>query len=113
MTATAEIVTANGQTCCSSRRGAALHPTKPAEAQANGGGGLVASLLPVSPGLGPGADPERPGAMARCGRSGCCGDGQPVAVPVTVGSSDGRMTEVTGEGLERACRSLRQFGATP
>jgi HlyD family secretion protein len=27
-------------------------------------------------------------------------DGQPIAVPVTVGSSDGRMTEVTGEGLE-------------
>jgi len=27
-------------------------------------------------------------------------DGQPVAVPVTVGNSDGRMTEVTGERLE-------------
>jgi len=26
-------------------------------------------------------------------------DGQPVAMSVTIGSSDGRMTEVTGEGL--------------
>ena len=38
-------------------------------------------------------------------------DGQPVAMSVTIGSSDGRMTEVTGEGLAPGLpRHYRQFG---
>ena len=64
--------------------------------------GLVASLMPRPPRS---LAPRRQSANAKGARSAArqiwvLRDGQPVAVPVTVGSSDGRMTEVTGEGLE-------------
>jgi HlyD family secretion protein len=43
-------------------------------------------------------------------------DGQAVAVPVTPGISDGRMTEVTGDGLQEGMEVItdqRAAGAAP
>lgn len=65
------------------------------------GGGLVGSLMPRPPGAGT----QRTGATgARTSTGGArqvwtLKDGQPVAVPVTVGVSDGRMTEVSSPAL--------------
>ena len=102
MTATAEIVTAERENVLLVPNAALrFTPPQPAEAQSSGGG-LVASLLPRPPRS---LAPRRQSANAKGSKSAArqiwiLRDGQPVAVPVTVGSSDGRMTEVTGEGLE-------------
>ena len=106
MTATAEIVTAERENVLLVPN-AALRFTPPQsnEAEPKGGSGLLASLMP-----------RPPRSMMRSGKQptntkGSKGvgvarqiwilrDSQPVALPVTVGSSDGRMTEVTGEGVE-------------
>ncbi len=103
MTATAEIVTAERDNVLLVPNAALrFTPPKPAEAQPSSGGGLVASLLPRPPrGLGSRSRPQNAkGARGAARQIWLLRDGQPVAVPVTVGSSDGRMTEVTGEGLE-------------
>jgi len=102
MTATAEIVTTERENVLLVPNAALrFTPPQPAEAQSSGGG-LVASLLPRPPfaqeyraGLAAQRLAQQVAVTALVLR-----DGQPVAVPVTVGSSDGRMTEVTGEGLE-------------
>lgn len=102
MTATAEIVTTERENVLLVPNAALrFTPPQPAEAQSSGGG-LVASLLPRPPRS---LAPRRQSANAKGGKAVArqiwvLRDGQPVAVPVTVGSSDGRMTEVTGEGLE-------------
>lgn len=103
MTATAEIVTTERENVLLVPNAALrFTPPPPAETQSKSGGGLLASLLPRPPrSLAPRNRPQN----ARATRGGArqiwvLRDGQPVAVPVTVGSSDGRMTEVTGEGLE-------------
>ena len=102
MTATAEIVTAERENVLLVPNAALrFTPPQPAEAQSSSGG-LVASLLPHPPRS---LAPRRQSANAKGGKSTArqiwiLRDSQPVAVPVTVGSSDGRMTEVTGEGLE-------------
>jgi HlyD family secretion protein len=117
MTATAEIVTAERDNVLLVPNAALrFTPPKPAEAQANGGGGLVASLLPRPPrGLGPRSRPQNArGARGAARQIWLLRDGQPVAVPVTVGSSDGRMTEVKGEGLEPGLPVITaSLGATP
>ncbi|MFO1421821.1 MAG: efflux RND transporter periplasmic adaptor subunit [Candidatus Competibacteraceae bacterium] len=103
MTATAEIVTTERENVLLVPNAALrFTPPPPSEAQSSGGGGLVASLLPRPP---RGLAPRRQSTNAKSGKGAVrqiwvLRDGQPVAVPVTVGSSDGRMTEVTGEGLE-------------
>ncbi|MDS4021124.1 MAG: efflux RND transporter periplasmic adaptor subunit [Candidatus Competibacter sp.] len=101
MTATAEIVTAERENVLLVPNAALRFTPPPPEAQSSGGG-LVASLLPRPP---RGLAPRRQSTNAKGGKGAArqiwiLRDGQPVAVPVTVGSSDGRMTEVTGEGLE-------------
>ena len=117
MTAIAEIVTAERNNVLLVPNAALrFTPPKPAEAQANSGGGLVASLLPRPPrGLGPRSRPQNAkGARGAARQIWLLRDGQPVAVPVTVGSSDGRMTEVTGEGLEPGLPVITaSLGATP
>ncbi len=100
MTATAEILTAERENALLVPNAALrFTPPQPAEAPSTGGG-LLASLLPR---------PPRPPTTKRVRetpdknatqRVWVLRDGQPVAVPVTVGHSDGRMTEITGEGLE-------------
>ncbi|TSE31872.1 efflux RND transporter periplasmic adaptor subunit [Tepidimonas charontis] len=65
---------------------------------ASGSGSLAGMLLPKAPSVGR--------KTARLDNRGgprqlwVLRDGQPVAIPVTVGISDGRMSEVSGEGIE-------------
>ena len=103
MTATAEIVTAERENVLLAPNAALRFTPPPDDAQTSQGGGLLSSLLPRPPrGMGGG---RRGGRVASDKRGGLrqiwvLRDGQPVAVPVTVGSSDGRATEVAGEGLD-------------
>ncbi|KAB2930434.1 MAG: efflux RND transporter periplasmic adaptor subunit [Candidatus Contendobacter sp.] len=102
MTATAEIVATERENVLLVPNAALrFTPPPPPDAQSSSGGGLVASLLPRPP---RGLAPRRQSGNARGARSAVrqiwvLRDGQPVAMSVTIGSSDGRMTEVTGEGL--------------
>jgi HlyD family secretion protein len=93
-------------------------PTQEAAATAaaapNSGGGVVSKLVPRMP---------RPGGRKTAGGSGLAAkqvwilkDGQAVAVAVTPGISDGRMTEVTGEGLQEGVAVItdqRAAGSAP
>ena len=84
-------------------------------APAASSGGMVSKLVPRMP--------RRGGASKTAGDSGLGAkqvwvlkDGQAVAVPVTVGISDGRMTEVTGEGIQEGVAVItdqRAAGAAP
>ncbi|MBK8508475.1 MAG: efflux RND transporter periplasmic adaptor subunit [Candidatus Competibacteraceae bacterium] len=103
MTATAEIVTAERENVLLAPNAALrFTPPKPEEARQTQSGGLLASLLPRPPrSMGGG---RRGGRVASDSKGGprqlwTLRDGQPVALPVTVGSSDGRMSEVAGEEL--------------
>ena len=104
MTATAEVVTAERENVLLVPNAALrFTPPRPDEAQPAQSGGILASLLPRPPrGMGGG----RRGGRVSSEKKGVprqiwvLRDGQPVAVPVTVGNSDGRMTEVSGDGLE-------------
>lgn len=103
MTATAEIVTAERENVLLVPNAALrFTPPAPEEAQGDSGGGLLASLLPRPP---RGIGGRRGGGRSTAERRNVprqiwiLRDGQPVAMPVTVGHSDGRMTEVSGEGL--------------
>jgi len=115
MTATAEIVTTERENVLLVPN-AALRFTPPPPPEAQSSGGLVSSLLPRPPRS---LAPRRQSANARGARSAArqiwtLRDGQPVAVSVTVGSSDGRMTEVTGGGLELGLPVITaSLGATP
>lgn len=103
MTATAEIVTTERANVLLVPNAALrFTPPQPAEAESKSGGGLLASLLPRPPRS---LTQRRRPTNAKDTRSAArriwiLRGGQPVAVPVTVGSSDGRMTEVMSEGLE-------------
>ncbi|HOW74373.1 MAG TPA: efflux RND transporter periplasmic adaptor subunit [Candidatus Competibacteraceae bacterium] len=117
MTATAEIVTTERENVLLVPNAALrFTPPPPPEAQSSGGGGLVASLLPRPPRS---LVPRRQSGNARGARSAArqiwiLRDGQPIAVSVTVGSSDGRLTEVTGEGLEPGLPVITaSLGTTP
>jgi len=98
MTATAEITTVE-RTGVLLVPNAALRYTPPTAASPQPReGGIVSRLLPR---------PPRPSVRAANGNHNGGGqtvwvlrDGQPVAVSVTVGSTDGRFTEVTGGELE-------------
>jgi HlyD family secretion protein len=85
-----------------------------AAAGAAASGGVVSKLVPRMP---------RGGARKTAGGTGLAAkqvwilkDGQPVAVPVTTGISDGRMTEVSGDGLQEGMAVItdqRAAGAAP
>ena len=65
----------------------------------SGGGGIVSSLMPRPPG---GNAPRKTGTTARGGAERqlwVLQDGRPVAIAVKTGLSNGRQTEVSGEGL--------------
>ncbi len=107
MTANAEIVTAERENVLLAPNAALrFNPPRPEAAQAGGNdGGLLGSLLPRPPRSVTGGGRRGGGRAAGERRGGprqlwILRDGQPVAVPVTVGQSDGRVTEVSGEGLE-------------
>jgi len=102
MTATAEIVTAERQDVLLVPNAALrFTPPRPAANDApKGGGGLLASLLPRPP-----RPPDTKVASTTPDKSAAqqvwvLREGQPTPVAVTVGQSDGRMTEVTSAELE-------------
>ena len=69
-----------------------------ASAAANGSGGIVSALLPRPPGTG--AQRRAGTDTSRVRQVWVLDGGQPRAVPVTPGASDGRLTEVTSEQLQ-------------
>jgi HlyD family secretion protein len=108
MTATAQIV-ANRRSSVLIAPASALR-FQPAAAQpAAGQQGLVASLTP-----------RMPGANRRARNNGngeqqlwILRDGQPVAMPVTVGATDGQSTEVSGPGLSAGMAVITSQTGTP
>lgn len=111
MTATADITTARREDVVLVPN-AALRFT-PAAEEANDvetGGGIVSKLLPRPPHM---ARTRRPGARPDQPRVWVLRDGQPVPVDVTVGVSDGHVTEVTGGDLRAGMELVtEQAGAT-
>ncbi|HRD46797.1 MAG TPA: efflux RND transporter periplasmic adaptor subunit [Caulobacter sp.] len=102
MTATAEIV-ADRRSGVLLVPAAALRFTPPAiESAAGRTGGIVSSLMPRMPGAGRGSRNGGGGAQ----RLWVLRDGQPVALPVTVGATDGQWTEVAGDGLNPGLRVI-------
>jgi len=95
MTATAELVVKHLTDAVLLPNAALRFVPATETATATGGGGLVGRLLPRHP-RSSSARLENAGAAGRHQRVWVLRDGQPVAVPVTVGSTDGRMTEVVG-----------------
>ncbi len=107
MTATAEITTAKRDDVLLVPN-AALRFAPPApQAGKSEGGGLVGSLLPRFPR----SKQSRPanGAAKNGTRTlWTLRDGQPAPLPVTVGASDGRMTEVTGGELQAGMKVITE-----
>ncbi len=116
MTATAEIVTAEPENVLLVPN-AALRFTPPKQAtnaQTDNGGGLLASLLPRPPRSATAKSAGETSDKNAAQRVWVLRDGQPVPVPVTVGHSDGRITEVAGEGLEAGTPVIiAGLGSTP
>lgn len=113
MTATANIVAVQRENVLLVPN-AALRFLPPDPAAAPAGGGILASLLPRLPPAAPRAarlDP-RPGQR----QIWVLRDGQPVPLQVSTGITDGRQTEVSGEGVVEGLPvivGLRRAGATP
>jgi HlyD family secretion protein len=110
MTATAEVVVrhATGVVLVPN---AALRFVPPAQAPAPASGGsLVTRLLPRRPARTP---PESVNAPGRRQRVWVMRDGEPVAVSITVGATDGRMTEVTSGDLQPDMALIVESGSTP
>ncbi|MEW6367122.1 MAG: efflux RND transporter periplasmic adaptor subunit [Acidobacteriota bacterium] len=105
MTATAEITTVR-------RSGVLLVPnaslrfTPPEEAagRSKRSGSLVSNLLPRPPGAVSKPANDKSGAQ----KVWVLRDGQPVAVPVTVGCTDGRLTEITGGELRPGMMTITE-----
>ncbi|MCB1776883.1 MAG: efflux RND transporter periplasmic adaptor subunit [Candidatus Competibacteraceae bacterium] len=103
MTATAEIVTAERENVFLVPNAALrFTPPQPEEAESKESGGLLASLMPRPPrsmrSRKQSANTKDNKGITR--QIWILRNGQPLAMPVTVGHSDGRMTEVTGQGLQ-------------
>jgi HlyD family secretion protein len=105
MTATAEIVTAERSDVLLVPN-AALRFTPPTTTTTQQSRSVVSRLMPRPP-----APPASKKNGTANGKNGSqqvwvLRDGRPVAVPVTVGITDGRLTEVTGGGLEAGARAI-------
>ncbi len=116
MTATAEIVTAERENVLLVPN-AALRFTPPqstTDAQPSTRGGLLASLLPRPPRPATKKSVTETPDKSAAQRVWVLRDGQPVAIPVTVGQSDGRTTEVTGADLAAGMPVITaRLSATP
>lgn len=99
MTATATITTVERTDALLVPNAALRFNPEAARAPAGGGGAaLVSQLMPRPPG---GGQPKRAGTdTSRARQVWVLKDGQPQAVPVTPGVSDGRLTEVTSDALQ-------------
>lgn len=90
-----------------------FNPSTPDKAGATQGGGIVSSLLPRMPSSGARKTSTRSGASRQVW---VLRDGAPVAVPVTTGINDGRMTEITGGELTEGMAIItdqRTAGSAP
>jgi HlyD family secretion protein len=90
-------------------------PGAGAAAPSSGGGSIVSRLMPRPPG---GNAPRKTGGNARGGTERqlwVLQEGQPVAIAVKTGLSNGRQTEVSGEGLREglAVVTEQRSGAAP
>ena len=101
MTATAELVVRHAKDVVLVPNAALRFvPSSAAEAPTStSGGGLVGRLLPRPPRVAP-ARTEPVSVEGRHQRIWVLRDGQPVAMTMTVGATDGRATEVTGGDIE-------------
>ncbi|MES2950928.1 MAG: efflux RND transporter periplasmic adaptor subunit [Pseudomonadota bacterium] len=70
------------------------------------GAGVVSKLVPRMPRGGGGGRKSAGGSGVAAKQVWVVKDGQAVAVPVTVGISDGRMTEVSGEGIQEGLQVI-------
>lgn len=77
----------------------------PGGAAAPSGGGVVSKLVPRMP-RGGGRGKTAGGSGPAAKQVWILKEGQAVAVPVTVGISDGRMTEVSGEGIQEGLQVI-------
>ena len=105
MTATAEIITAQRENALLVPN-AALRFTPSQASPAGSGGGLVASLLPRPP-----QQPQRPRSVAN-GASPqlwVLQDGQPHAIAVKPGVSNGRYTEILGGDLQAGSAVITEY----
>lgn len=99
-------------------KGGAGSATAGSPGSGSGSGGIVSQLMPRPPGMAPrrssAANAEQPAAGAPR-RLWLLQDGRPVAVPVTTGLSNGRLTEVSGAGLREGAAVIveQTRGATP
>lgn len=79
-----------------------------------GGGGLLASLTPRPPSSNaPKQARNTPVKGSNQGRVFVLKDGQPTAVRVTTGATDGRLTEITGGDLEAGAEVITEAMAAP
>jgi HlyD family secretion protein len=80
----------------------------------NGGGSVMDKLMPRPPGMGGNRKTSQPSGHAR--QIWVLQDGRPQPVPVTVGLSNGRLTEVSGEGVREGAAVIvdqHSGGAAP
>lgn len=115
-------MTASATIAATERRGVLLvpntalsfAPTSAAAAGASGGSSIVSRLMPRPLGAG---TPKRAGTSNRGGprQIWVLKGGQPTPMPVTVGLSNGRVTEVSGEGVAEGLAVIteQQAGAAP
>jgi HlyD family secretion protein len=107
MTATAEITTVR-RTGALLVPNAALRFTPPALTEAAPrSGGIVSSLLPHPPGS-PARSANGSKSKSTAHEVWVLEDGRPVAVPVTVGPSDGRLTEITAGELRAGMKVISE-----
>ncbi|MDR3391590.1 MAG: efflux RND transporter periplasmic adaptor subunit [Sulfuriferula sp.] len=106
MTATSEITTAHRENVLLVPN-AALRFTPPAKAANKDNGSFVSSLMPKAP----------PAAVKQIGNGNqqiwILRNGQPVAVPITVGVSNGKQTEISGSGLQQGMQVITDSVVAP
>jgi len=101
MTATAEITTAKRENVLQAPNAALrFTPPVPSQPEKKNSGGLVGSLMPRPPASTSSKSANGSYAKGDAHRVYILKDGSPVAVPVTVGVTNGRATEVTSDALK-------------
>jgi len=111
MTGTAEIITAERQDALLVPNAALRFSPAATAAAKKSGGGLLGAMLPRPPRQV--SRPATPGAKGDAQRVWVLRGGQPAAVAVSVGASDGRMTEVTGGEVREGTQVITEMLGTP
>lgn len=111
MTGTAEIIATRRENVLLAPN-AALRFSPAAKPAAKKSGGLLNAMLPRPP-RPPSRPATSPPAKGAAQRVWVLREGQPTAVPVTVGATDGRMTEVTGGELREGMQVITEMLSAP